>query len=74
MDQVKDTIYTDQTSSRGHKYIMIMWEIDGNAVLVEPMKNKTEEEMVETYQKMIDGLKTGGSCPEKHILDNEISE
>ena len=46
-DQVKDTIYTNQTgklpitSSRGHKYIMIMCEIDGNAVLVEPMKNKT---------------------------------
>ena len=47
VDQVKDTIYIDQTekfpitSSRGHKYIMIMCEINGNAVLVEPMKNKT---------------------------------
>ena len=54
VDQVKDTIYTDQTgkfpitSSRGHKYIMIMCEIDGNAVLVEIMKNKTEDEMVDT--------------------------
>ena len=60
VDQVKDTIYTDQTgkfpitSSRGHKYIMIIFEIYGNAVLVEPMKNKTEDKMVETYQKMID--------------------
>ena len=54
--------------------MMIMCEIDGNAVLVEPMKNKTEEEMVETYQIMIDRLKTGGSFPKKHILDNEISE
>ena len=52
---------------------MIMCEIDGNAVLVEPMKNKTEDEMVETYQKVIDGLKTGGILPKKHILDNEIS-
>ena len=80
MDQVKDTIYTNQTgkfpimSYRGHKYIIIMCEIGGNAVLVEPMKNKTEEEMVETYQIMIDRLKTGGSSPKKHILDNEISE
>ena len=30
--------------------------------------------MVETYQKMIDRLKTGGSCPKIHILDHEISE
>ena len=53
---------------------MIMCKIDGNTVLVEPMKNKTEEEMVETYQIIIDRLKTGGSCPKKHILDNDISE
>ena len=52
---------------------MIMCEIDGNAVLVEPMKNKTEEEMVETYQIMIDRIKTGVSCPTMK-LDNEISE
>ena len=80
VDQVKDTIYTDQTvklpitSSRGHKYITIMCENDGNAVLVEPMKNKTEDAMVETNQKMIDRLKTESIFPKKNILDNEISE
>ena len=42
VDQVKDTIYTDQTgkfpitSSRGHKYIILMCKFDGNSVLVEP--------------------------------------
>ena len=30
--------------------------------------------MVETYQKMIDRLKTGGIFPKIYILDNEISE
>ena len=50
-----------------------MFDIDGNAVLVEPIKNKTEDEMVETYQKMIDRLKTGGIFLEKQIFDNEIS-
>ena len=53
---------------------MIMCEIDGNTVLSEPMKNKTEYLMVETHQKMIERLKNGGISPEKHILDNEISE
>ena len=57
IDQVRDTIYTNQTgkfpitSSRGHKYIMVLCAIDGNVVLAEPMKNKSEREMVETYQK-----------------------
>ena len=78
VDQVKDKIYTDQTgkfpitSSKGNKYIMIMCEIDGNAVLVGPMRNKTEDEMIETYQNLIERLKTGGIFPKKHILDNEI--
>ena len=53
---------------------MIMCEIDGNKLLEEPMKNKTEDSMVETYQKMIERLKTGGFFPKKHILNNEISE
>ena len=48
-----------------------MCEIDGNAVLVEPMRNKTEYTMVEAYQKMIDRLKTVGSCL-IFFLDNEI--
>ena len=51
------------TSSSGHKYIMIMCEIYRNAVLVEPMKNKMEDSMVEIYQKLIEQIKTGGSFP-----------
>ena len=79
VDQVKDTIHTDQTgklpinSSRGHKYIMIVCEIDGNKVLAEPMKNKMEDSMVETYQKMIEMLKLEEFF-RRNNLDNEISE
>ena len=47
---------------------MIMCEIDANTVLVEPMRNKTEDEMIETYQKMIDRLKMGGIFSEKTHL------
>ena len=48
----RDTIYTDQTgrlphaSSRGHRYQMIVHEIDGNSTWVEPMKNKSQGEML----------------------------
>jgi hypothetical protein len=40
-------IYTDQTghfpviSSKVNKYIMVLYEYDGNAILAEPIKNRT---------------------------------
>ena len=46
------TLYTDQTgkfprtSSRGNKYQMILHEIDSNSTWVEPMKNRTEGELI----------------------------
>ena len=48
----RDTIYTDQTgrfphaSSRGYHYQMIIHEINGNSTWVEPMKNKSQGEMI----------------------------
>ena len=75
IEQVRDTIYNDQTgkfpitSSRGHTYIIVLCSIDRNLVLAEPMKNKPEESMVETYQKLIKRLNDAGIFPKKHILD-----
>ena len=48
----RDTIYTDQTgkfphaSSRGYHYQMIVHEIDGNSTWVEPMKNKSQGDII----------------------------
>ena len=45
----KHTIYNDQTdkfpvtSRRGHKYLMIICEVDINSILEDPMKTKTEK-------------------------------
>ena len=47
--EMKNTIYTNHTgkflvtSRRGHKYLMIMFEVARNAILAETMKNKTEK-------------------------------
>ena len=66
IDQVRYTIYAYQTgkfpitSSRGHKYVMILCAIDGNVVLADPMKNKSEGEIVETYQNLIKRLNDAG--------------
>ena len=48
--------------------------MDGNVVLAEPMLNKSEGAMDETYQKLIESLNDAGIFPKKHILDNEISK
>ena len=78
-DELAMKIYTDQTgkfptrSSKGNQYIMVLAELDSNAILVEPMRNRTAGEMVKTYNNLIRRLKKCGITPKHQILDNEIS-
>ena len=53
---------------------MILCAINGNVVLSEPTKNKSEEGMVETYQNLIKRLNDAATITKKHILDNKISK
>ena len=77
---VKHTIYSDQTGQfpvrarSGNRYIMVMVEIDSNYTLVQPMKNKTDDEMIKAYQTLLKRLKRAGVETKKHVLDNECSE
>jgi hypothetical protein len=76
----RETIFSDQTgklptqSQRGNKYIMVMVEIDSNAILVEPMSSKKDKEMIRACDSLILRLKRAGSVPKKHVLDNEVSD
>jgi hypothetical protein len=81
--QVKDVtelIYTDQTgqfpvtSSQGHKYIMVLVEVDGNYIAMEPMKSREAHEMVRVYNLIIERLKSKGITPRRQKLDNEASK
>jgi hypothetical protein len=51
-------IYTDQTgrfpviSSKANKYIMVLYEYDGNATFAEPKKNRTAPELMSAFQVM----------------------
>lgn len=71
--------YSDQTgqfpftSSRGNKYLMIVYDYDSNAILQEPLKNKTSNELIRAWQKIHQRLAKGGSQPQLYILDNEFS-
>ncbi len=77
---VHETMFSDQTgqfptrSQRGNKYIMVMVEIDSNAILVEPMKSRKDEEMICAYNALLLRLKQAGIVPKKHVLNNKVSE
>jgi hypothetical protein len=51
-------IYTDQTgrfpvvSSKGNKYIMILYDYDSNAILAQPIKDRTPPELLRAFQGM----------------------
>ncbi len=61
-------------SQRGNKYIMVMVEIDNNAILVKPMKGHKDAEMIQSYDALLQQLKRAGIVPKKHVLDNEVSK
>ena len=73
------TLFTDQTgrfpqqSSRGNNYQMILHDIDSNSTWVEPMKNRTEGEMILGRRRALARMKVQGITPSHQVLDNEIS-
>ena len=76
-DKAAQKIYSDQPGwfptklSRGNQCIMVLTEVVSDAILVEPMKNRTAGEMIRAYQVLIDHLNLAGIFPKLHILDNE---
>ena len=75
--EVTGKIFTDQTgrfpvtSSKGNQYIMVLYDFDSNAILAEPMKNRSEREMVQVYTKLHTYLCRRGLKPRLQKLDNE---
>jgi hypothetical protein len=70
-------IYTDQTgrfpvvSSKGNKYIMILYDYDSNAILAQPIKDRTAPELSKSFQVMEQELVARGLKPKLMKLDNE---
>ncbi len=52
---------------------MVMVEIDSNAILVEPIKSRKDEEMIRAYDGLLARLRQAGSTLQKQVLDNEVS-
>jgi hypothetical protein len=70
-------IYTDQTgrfpttSSQGNKFVMIQYKYDSNTILAEPLKSKSEGEMIRAYTKLHEYLSGRGFKLRLQKLDNE---
>jgi hypothetical protein len=70
-------IYTDQTgrftvvSSKGNKYIMILYDYNSNETLAQPIKDRTSPELLKAFQVMEHDLVARVLKPKLMKLDNE---
>jgi hypothetical protein len=73
-------IYTDQTglfpvvSSKGNKYIMILYDYKSNAILAKPIKDRTDPELLKAFQVMEQEIMVRGLKRKLLKLDNETSK
>jgi hypothetical protein len=62
------------TSSQGIKYVLVLYEYDTNAILMEALHNRTAPKILRAYKKLVKYLHNRGFRPKIHWLDNEASD
>ena len=72
-------LYTDLTgrfpvqSSRGNKYILVVYNFDSNSIHVKPLKSRHDHDTIKAYEEIYTMLTNCGLKPKLHWLDNEAS-
>jgi hypothetical protein len=61
-------------SIRGNKYIMVLYEYNGNAIMAEPIKNRMAVELLRAFKVKEQKLIARGLKPRLVRLDNEASQ
>jgi hypothetical protein len=61
-------------SSSGHQYILTLYDYDSNTISTEPMKKRTDKEMIRAYTSLHKQLINAGLKPELQLMDNECSK
>jgi hypothetical protein len=59
-------------SSHGHLYVLVFYLYDENAILVEPIKNRSDGEQLKAYQAILQRIPKHQQ-PKMHWMDNEAS-
>ena len=60
-------------SSRGNEYILVVYDYDSNAILVEALSSRTAGEIKRGWECIHQRLNNRGVAPNLYILDNECS-
>ena len=60
-------------STRGYKYIFILYDYDSNAILSEPLKTRNAGEIKNAWLKLHFTLSDCGIKPSTYIMDNEAA-
>ena len=72
-------MYTDQTgnfshvSIQGNSYMTVLAHIDSDSIWVEPMKNRTEGEIMLARRRALQKMHAVGITPKRQVLNNETS-
>ena len=78
--EMTSKIFSDQTgrfpktSSKGAKYVMIVYDYDSNAILAEALKSRAAHELLRAMTVIHEYLKQRGLRPSIQILDNECPD
>jgi hypothetical protein len=78
-DEPEGRSYSDLTgrfpckSDRGNQYVLVLYVYDDNAILVEPVKNRSESEQVKAYKSLLERANKGSQL-KMHWMDNEASK
>ena len=61
------------TSSRGNKYIYVMYVYDCNVILTTAMKNRGNKDTITAFTSLTEDLKRRRIYPGLHFMDNKAS-
>jgi hypothetical protein len=62
------------TSSRGYKYILVLYDYDSNNIQAEPMKNRSDTEAIRADKRIYKELTAKGLKPPFQTMENEASK
>ncbi|KAL7527518.1 hypothetical protein ACHAWF_002206 [Thalassiosira exigua] len=77
---VRETLFSDQTGQfpkrllSGNRYLVVTVKIDSSAILIEPIKSRSDDELTRAYRSIMRQLNRANVFPKKHVMDNEVSE
>ena len=61
-------------SSRDNNYILVLYNYDSNTILVQALKNRESNTILNAWRSIQERLKMGGVTSKHYVMDNEFSK